>query len=399
MITIFRSYPVIISFGFLCSFFTGAGQTFFISLFNESFKASLQLSNAELSFFYSSATLASGFLLPVVGRYFDKLGPKPLLVLDAIGLAIGCFLLGSANTVLFLAAGFFLVRLWGQGTLSLISRTTLMKHFLQSRGRALAIASLGYPLSEAILPTIAAISIVALGWQKTWLITGFAVLFLFLSVALVLLYFIEEAEVEDVTRKSVTPIVDASLSQVFRDIRFYLLIPITVFNPFILTAFFFHQMVFAQARGWSLEFVAYGFVAYGTMRALGSFLIGGLIDRFTAAKLILFHMIPIIIGYTLFALIHDGWVLFVYLGLAGLTVGTGSNIKSVIFAEYYGVKVLGTINGFLTSCMVFSTAISPLVLGWMLDSGWRHSTVIFTFIAAGVGTMLLCLVALRLRRQ
>lgn len=147
------------------------------------------------------------------------------------------------------------------------------------------------------------------------------------------------------------------------------------------------------SRGWSLELVASGFIAYGVMRAAGSFLIGPLIDRFTATRLLVFHMIPIILGYTLFATVDAWWCIYAYLGLSGLTVGTGSNIKSVIFAEFYGVKILGAINGLTTSLMVVSTALGPILLGLMLDYGLDHSFIFASFIGTGLVTVLLGYIA------
>lgn len=394
MLAVIKQYPFILGFGFLCAFFTGIGQTFFVALFNNSFKTELDLTNSQLSICYSLATLSSGLLLPFIGRLLDQWGPRTLTIAAGLGLVLGSLFLGYADMIAGLAVGYFLVRISGQGSLSLISRTTVTKHFAAFRGRALSIQSLGYPLSEAVLPVLVAFLMAVVGFRNTWIIFAAVAGFLFIPFSQWLLTRIEPPERGEVaqasTKKQPAPD-EAKLSEVLRDYRFYFLVPIAVFNPFILTSFFFHQMVFADVRGWSLELVASGFVAYGAARASGSFFIGPLIDRYSASRLLIFHMIPLVAGFFIYGFVYEKWAVFAYMGLAGLTVGTGSNLKSVVWAEFFGTKILGTINGLTTSLMMVSTAIGPLVLGALIDAQVNHDSIFLGFIAGAVFvTVLAC---------
>lgn len=67
------NYPwVIVALSVLTVFFSGPGQTYFISGFTESFIESFNLSRTTVSMYYSGATLCAGLLLMLVGRQIDR---------------------------------------------------------------------------------------------------------------------------------------------------------------------------------------------------------------------------------------------------------------------------------------------------------------------------------------
>jgi predicted lysophospholipase L1 biosynthesis ABC-type transport system permease subunit len=62
----------------------------------------------------------------------------------------------------------------------------------------------------------------------------------------------------------------------------------------------------------------------------------------------------------------------------------GSTTKSALLTELYGENVIGTVRSLFASIMVFSTAISPFLMGWMLDNNVAMETIFLTAISTVV---------------
>ena len=58
----------VIIFGFIFTFFSSFGQSFFLGLFNSSIRETLSITHGQFGSIYASATLLSSFLLIWVGK-------------------------------------------------------------------------------------------------------------------------------------------------------------------------------------------------------------------------------------------------------------------------------------------------------------------------------------------
>ena len=62
----------VILFGFIFTFFSSFGQSFFLGLFNSSIRDALSITHGQFGSIYASATLLSSFILVWVGKKIDK---------------------------------------------------------------------------------------------------------------------------------------------------------------------------------------------------------------------------------------------------------------------------------------------------------------------------------------
>ena len=142
--------------GFLISFGSSGGQTYFISLFAGDIRADLNLTHGSFGASYTFATLVSGVALVWLGKLADRFDLPFLSVFSILGLS-GCgMLMAGANSVIVLVLALFGLRLFGQGLLSHIAITAMGRWFSIERGRALSVATLGFPVGEALLPVLVA---------------------------------------------------------------------------------------------------------------------------------------------------------------------------------------------------------------------------------------------------
>lgn len=388
----------LLSFGFTFTFFSSFGQTFLISLFVPFFLANFNLSNAGFGSLYSLATLSSAASLPWLGKWIDHLPLKHFSLMVAMGLMVAAFTVSISWHISILFIGILLLRLSGQGLSGHTAQTAMAKFFNFQRGKALSIASLGYPLGEAILPLIITALIPLLTWRGTWGSIAIA-------IGILLIPFIwnilsgktEELTTPALSNKGYTDSDPGKYDIVLNDQRFYLLLPAVLLPAFWVTGLFLYQVSIAEQLGWSATLIASAFIAHAISRTLSSLFVGPLIDIFSARQLFPFHLIPIGLGFIV-ALYHPGgWSAFLYMFLLGMTLGISGNIKTALWTEMYGSESVGTIRSMFSSLMVFSTALSPFMMGWLLDNGIGISTILLYAISSVILASCLALLAFRQR--
>lgn len=359
------------------TFFSGMGQTFFISIFIPFFLIDFELTRTEFSLIYGGATLLSAFSLPKLGSLIDKVDLQKYSLSVGALLAIAAFLCAISFHWTFLALSLFLLRLSGQGLMSQISSVVIARSFSANRGKAMSITNLGYPLSEILIPGLSTLLITPLGWRSGFV--AMAILSASLFPILNILLFKQNPHLRLTEHKAETstPQVQVSSSSVKRSLGFWLLIPASVTPPFLITAYFVLQSSLNEHLvGWKLSHLALALTFFAIFRGIGAISIGFFIDNYSAKILFNFYLIPIFLG-TLAALFLPFWQagLILFSG-CGLTAGIGGNIKSSTLAELYGQKNLGAIRSLLATALISSTAISPLLGSFLLDFGVQLQTLL-----------------------
>ena len=338
----------------------------------------------------------SAAIVPFMGRAYDRWKLTHITAFAAIGLAMGCLILANTTSAFLLIAGMFLIRLFGQGTLNLISVTTMAKHFVVSRGKALSCSGLGISTAEVILPLFVAWVMAAIGWRGAWTTLSAVVFFFFLPVSLLMILRLtknpesEIRSVEDTSNiqklKDRLPEISWTSSQVLKDRKFWVLSVYGLIPACFLTALFFHQGKILESRGVDLIWMAKGLAAFGLFRGVMSLVAGPVTDKFSAKAMYPFVLFPFVAGLFIFGFVMSPYGFVAYCALSGLSVAFTANTRSSLWPELYGVEHLGSLKGILTGLGVFSTALGPPVLGYLLDIQFPLELV---FGAAGVVTVIM----------
>ncbi|MDA0204997.1 MAG: MFS transporter [Acidobacteria bacterium] len=375
------SYRTILSFGLVMALSSSFGQTFFISLFLPYFMADFDLTKGDFGILYGGCTLLSALCLPRLGSHIDRLDLKRYTAFTIVGLAVAALTVSTAPHVAFLALGIVGLRLSGQGLLGHISQTVMAREFAASRGKALGVAGLGYPLGEAVLPLACTLGLQFLPWTAVWQIVSAGAIILILPLALGLLSNVD-GQTEAAPPASATAAPQALLENTFgRDLNTYLAIPVLLAPSFVFTGLFLYQVPLAEWKGWDPSWVAVAFSAFAVSRALSSIAIGGLIDRFSAVGLFPFFLMPLGAAVALFYWASSPLTAFPYLMLIGMTAGANSNIGSALWAELYGVEHLGRIRSVASSWSILGAAASPILIGGLFRLGFDFNHMLLGSLA------------------
>jgi len=311
-----------------------------------------------------------------------------------LGLFAACIILYFSEYTWHLLIGLFLLRFCGQGLMFHITYTSMARYYDKNRGKAIGIASFGMPLGEAILPALAVILISTFGWRNTWLILGLTLPLIYLpSINWLLNHskrFLEHVDKENTDNQQNT-LTGWTRKQVILDKRFWLAIPAVMSPAFIVTGIFIHQSELLANKNWSGEWFAIAFIVYAVSHLKSSLAFGSLVDQYSGQKLFRFYLLPMLLAIGLIALPFNSPILvLVFMFLLGLTIGASGPTIGSLWAECYGNKHLGAIRSMVTAIMVISTAISPILFGYILDAGFNFQQLslllaAYLIIAWGLG--------------
>ena len=362
-----------LAFGFLLPFFSAFGQTFFIGIFGAELRGDFGLGNGAFGLIYSLATLANAAAFVWLGRLIDRVDLRSYTAATCAAYIGACLYMAYVPTLpILLFVGFVLLRLTGQGLMSHIGVTAMGRQFDAGRGTAVSIASLGFPVAEAVFPPAGVALMALVGWRQTWLIIGIALAVVLLPGVMWLLRGHGERE-----RRRRAELETASaagegswlLAEVLRDPGFYRVLPAVLLSPFTVTGLFFHQAALVEDKGWTLGWFATAFVVYAAASVAGTLGSGPLIDRLGATRLLPFFLLPLAAGLGLLAVGEASWIALGFMTGAGLSAGTALTLLGALWAEMYGVMHLGAIRSLVWGLVVFASALSPVLFGYLLDAG------------------------------
>jgi predicted MFS family arabinose efflux permease len=361
----------VILFGFIFTFFSSFGQSYFLGLFNSSIREALSITHGQFGSIYASATLCSSLLLIWVGKKIDDVNIFKFAFFVIILLSFACFFFSRITSVFLLFIAIFLMRFSGQGMMSHTASTTISRYFTKTRGRALSISWFGLSSAEFIMPVLMVYLLTFIEWQNLWLIFSISVLII-LPIASFLLIKnlnLDSREANDENIKEVE-IKQWKRREVIKDYRFYIISFNMLAMPWIFTGFAVFQSFVQTSKGWGPYVIAQSFMSYSVLSVLTLFLSGFLIDKFTSRKLLIYMNIPLLLSVIVLFFFDTPITAFIFLGLVGISNGFANILGSSTWAELYGVKYLGSIKALTTALMVFATAFGTALFGYLIDIGF-----------------------------
>ena len=358
----------VILFGFIFTFFSSFGQSFFLGLFNQSIREALSITHGQFGSIYASATLLSSIVLVWIGKKIDDVNILKFASYVTIFLSISCFIFSKISSVIFLFIGIFLMRLAGQGLTTHTATTTISRFFEKNRGRALSIGWLGLSLAEFILPVLIVFLLTFIEWRNLWISISLIVIIVlpFVSYTLVREVKLDTRENTN-SAKDLKEIRQWKRIEVLKDYRFYIICMTMLAMPWIATGSFVYQSFITTSKGWGPYIIAQSFMAYSIFSVITLFVSGFLIDKFTSRKLLIYMNIPLFFATIVLFYFDSPISSFFFLGLVGISNGLANVLGSSTWAEIYGVKYIGSIKALTTALMVFSTAFGTALFGILID--------------------------------
>jgi len=364
----------VLLFGFIFTFFSSFGQSFFLGIFNPSLRNELNITHGQFGTIYAGATICSSLVLIWFGKKIDdiKLFKYSFIVIGILFFSSIFFSL--ITNVYLLIIAIFLMRFSGQGLMSHTSSTTISRYFNKRRGRALSGIWFGLSSAEFVLPILIVFLLTIFSWRIIWL---FISLIILIILPIVVFYTIKNLNFESREGSVINPnksyfkeVKSWRRSEVLKDFKFYIISLNMLAMPWIVTGVFIYQSFISDSKLWSSYVIPQSFMIYSITSILTLVSSGFLVDKFTSRKLIPFMNIPLLIGLLILSLFDFKYSAYLFFGLLGISNGLANVLGSSTWAEIYGVKYLGSIKALTTAFMVFSTAFGTAIFGLLIDNGF-----------------------------
>ncbi len=328
---------------------------------------------ATVSGVLALVSLIAVFVYPCVGRLSDIYGSRRVIL-------VGNLLFAPAVAMVALANGsvwqfyllFAFVGLAGAIPSTAALSKVVSEWFDDKRGFALGLtAGLGNGLGSTIMPIIAGILMVNIGWRGAFvgigtiiICLGFPVLFLFLREA-------KKQAVENITPEEkieeAAPLPGYTLKEAARMRVFWLVLVAIALGAGCVTAIFTHVVSMVMDRGFELS-VATGVISVFAMVGAGWQVVTGLLlDKFYTPKIVSPMFIIAIVGLLLIE--YGTSIPAVYLGGVLMGIGLGAEFGCLPFfiSRYFGLKAYGSIVGVVYSVVIFTQGVTPFLMDLMFD--------------------------------
>ena len=367
----------VIVFGFIFTFFSSFGQSFFLGIFNTSIRETLSITHGQFGSIYASATLCSSLLLIWVGKKIDDINIFRFAIYVTLLLSFSCFFFSKISSIVFLFIAIFLMRFSGQGMMSHTATTTVSRYFTKSRGRALSICWFGLSSAEFILPVLMVFLLSLTTWQNIWTVIALLIL-IFLPIAS--FFLVRTVELDTRESNEGEEFKEENIKQwkrieVIKDYKFYIVSMNMLAMPWIATGVFVYQSFITESKNWGPFVIAQSFMSYSVFSVITLLISGFLIDKFTSRKLLIFMNIPLFLSTFVIIYFDAQFTAFIFLGLIGISNGLANVLGSSTWAEVYGVKHIGSIKALTTALMVFSTAFGTALFGILIDIGFSIENI------------------------
>ena len=355
--------------GFLLTFTSSFGQTYFISLFAGEIKGAFGLTDGGWGGIYTIGTTLSAVTMIWAGSLTDRFRVRHLSLAVMIMLALACVAMSLVPNGFLLVFVIYALRLMGQGMLSQLGSVAMSRWFIATRGRALSLSSMGYAVGQALLPVVFVGLLLTTDWRNLWLVAAVCVV-----VTIPLMQFLLRQErtpqsMSGDTQSTGMGGVHWTRTRMLRHPLFYILVPLVLGPSTWGTALFFQQVHLTEVKGWSLVSYVALMPAFTLSSIAFTFFAGWAIDRFGVKWVVPFQMVPFGVSFLVLAYADTIFMAGIGLLIFGLGQGMQGTATSALWAVFYGTRNLGAIKAAAAALMVFGSAIGPGITGALIDYG------------------------------
>lgn len=366
--------------GMLGVVISSPGLTYSISIFTEHFISDLAISRSMVSTLYTGATVAASLVLPLVGRQIDRRGSRAMVGVIAALLGAACIFMGTVQGPIALVIGFFALRLFGQGSMNMVSQNVINQWWVRKRGMIMGITGvLSSLLGMGGVPNLINWMIPIFDWRRTFNLIGFSILFFFGP----LLYFLfrNQPEIYHLQPDGSDSALEAgenlyavegleenwSVQEAMRTSAFWILAVGISSITMMMAGIFFHMVSIFNDAGFSATIAASVYVPISVTTALVTLGSGVIADRVPVRILLSIGLVIMSVSLVVTPRLESVEMAILLGILLGVTSGLNRTASSVVWADYFGRRDLGSIIGVTSMISVMGSALGPMPFGIARD--------------------------------
>jgi len=352
---------------------------------------------------WSRGTIAVGFMIgsivgalssAIVGWLVDRYGARLVVVIAGVLITVSLLGLSTIQEPWQFWALFGLGRGAAISGVGIGTTVAVGKWFYRHRGRMLAIKGIGHRTGQVVFPVfILAIMSVA-DWRMAFAASaGVAALLITLPSFLYLrkqpedMGLMPDGATQSEGLHELDQEVSWTLQEAQRTRAFWLIVVFTVSTPFVLGATNLHLVANFQDRGLSDVLAVSVLSVFAAVSALSMLPVGLLLEHMHVRHGAMLMTILLMASMLLISVADSYAEALLFAVLFGVTTSMRGIIETLLIANYFGRRSLGTIRGYARMWTVIST-IGPVFGGFTRDITGTY-TLTFLVFAAVAGLMFL----------
>ena len=394
--SIIQSWIVVIT-GFLLVFIL-YGSYYSFGVFVKPVSMSLGWSRAITTGVVFVYMVIHGIFSIITGRLADRYGPRFIIAISALLVALGYGLSFGINAPWHLYTYFGILVGIGMGAAFVVPVSTVTKWFSYNRGLALGIVSAGVGAGQMILPPLMRYMITEYGWRTSFAVMGIMVCTVGIPAALSLrnppcnMVYLPNGKAHEArinNGRMTKSQGDWSVTDAIKTSSFHFLLCVFITLIFGIVIITTHLVAHVEDIGIEPLRAAYILTLIGGGGILGRIIIGRACDKIGSKAMLASCMI--VQALLLFSLIRAEslWAFYVIAMLFGFTYGGAVPAIIMINSEFFGISSSGTIFGALFCGSTAGAAIGAPFAGYIYDVTGGYSTAfLIGGIALAVGSFL-----------
>lgn len=408
---------VILAAGIIGVLMSIPGQTMGVSVFTESLLSDLEINRNNLSLAYLVGTMGSGLIITRAGKLYDRYGARIMAFIAGVMLGLMLVYLTRVDrlaewlsavkwlspgvlTFVLLAFGFWGIRFFGQGLLTMVSRNMVMKWFNRRRGLANAVLGIFSALGFSVAPKILDQVIQRLEWRGAWIFLAMLVGIGFAFFVLLIFRDNPQAcgcepdgklnKAKGNRRPPSLPDHDFTLKEARSTLSFWAFTLGLSLSALYISGLTFHVVSVFEVSGLTRE-QGLGIFIPTSLIAVGIQFLGGYASDYIRLKfLLLVFALGIVLSIVGLVLLGGApaayWMI---IGGNGVVWGLYTVLIGVTWPRFYGLKHLGAISGFSLSWAVIGSALGPYMFSLSQDLTGSYDLV--AWLCLGISILVIAL--------
>ena len=349
-------------------------NVFFKSLYSD-FNWSRAMTAGAFSAFAISHTVFAGF----AGWLTDKFGPRIVVATGGLCLTASMILMSNINSIFEFYLYYVLLLGWGVATVYTPMMATVSRWFTIKRGFAIGLTSSGIGIGSLVLPPFAAWVIASYGWRTAYAFLG-AISF---TVFIPIIILVKKPPAETYEAKSQKEsLAGFSFTEALKTKSLWFLSFGFFFASLALWALMIHIVALLTDKGMSLTTAGILAGLAGGGSFIGRVSAGFLSDKLGRKPILIAAYVFQMIILIWFLVSKEMWMFFIFAPVFGISFGGWTGVIAAFPADYFGLKTIGSILGFIMIIIGIGGAIGPFMGGYIFDLAHSYNYMIVMCILA-----------------
>ena len=367
--------------------FMSTGTRSTLGVFFKSIIADLQWDRGTISLVVAVNIWLSGLLQPFTGHVMDRFGAKWLFTVSLAIYGVGIALISLTQSVGYLLLVYGVIAACATAGASISLTNALLAQWFSDarRGLAIGLNNMGSAMGQLALVPLSAVLLSTLGWRKSELYLGLAVIVVTVPLALLIprQRQAEEGSAAASGRPPARqgPLSTASWSEALRSMPLWQINAGYFVCGMSVAIYSTHLIPFATDRGFSNATAVTTFSLLVACSAVGALVAGAISDRIGRKNVLALAYFVRALAFVVLLGWRQEVALYVFAVLGGLSWLATPGSVIALTGEVYGMRALGTLSGISLLAHQIGGGASVWLAGELHDlTGSYDISVILTII-------------------